>query len=198
MTQALSIEFTSQQNRKKPSGWERTDREHKKLSSSVEKFVFKKDRCLNCRSCEIACTVSKSGSLDLLASLAEAKLPVRRIRVIRECSGSEAAFGLQRCHHCVDAPCAEVCRFHAIRWNPATRTVVIDESRCTGCRRCVRACLFGAITMVRTPEGRSSAVKCTNCEEHVAGPACVRACPTKALVLNPVPRHPPMGRETSI
>lgn len=168
------------------------------MSSRVEKFVFTKDRCLNCRSCEIACTVSKSGSLDLLGSLTEARLPVRRMRVIREHSGSEAAFGLQRCRHCSDAPCAEVCKFHAIRWDPATRTVVIDESMCTGCRRCVRVCLFGAITMVRTSHGRTSAVKCTNCEEHMAGPACVRACPTKALALNPVPRRLPSERKTSI
>ena len=59
--------------------------------------------------------------------------------------------------------------------------MLIDDSRCTKCRKCENDCPYGAIRW----DGDANAVrKCTFCvEELEAGrpPVCVAACPNRAL-----------------
>jgi electron transport protein HydN len=105
-----------------------------------------------------------------------------------------------QCHHCEDAPCRNVCQMSAIS-RVAGRTVV-DASRCIGCKLCLMACPFGAIEFLPQPPGTlpiyGSAVQppagqarrqsfrannCDLCTTRAAGPACVAACPEKALEL---------------
>jgi Fe-S-cluster-containing dehydrogenase component len=61
---------------------------------------------------------------------------------------------------------------------------VADAGRCVGCRMCSIACPFGVPRYGR--DGRMQ--KCDLCAarvEHGLEPACVRACPTKALRFGP-------------
>jgi electron transport protein HydN len=113
--------------------------------------------------------------------------------------GAEATAPVQ-CHHCEDAPCGNVCQMSAIS-RIAGRTVV-DTTRCIGCKLCLMACPFGAIEFLPQPAGTmpiyGTAVKapatqgprqvfrasnCDLCNTREAGPACVTACPEKALEL---------------
>jgi Fe-S-cluster-containing dehydrogenase component len=60
--------------------------------------------------------------------------------------------------------------------------VLFDEQRCIGCKMCVQACPFGVITMRPDKKG---VLKCDLCVERLARgeePACVGACPTRALI----------------
>ena len=77
------------------------------------------------------------------------------------------------CRHCLRAPCMEVCPAEALKRDPSTGAVVVDEALCIGCRDCVFACPFGAIKMEA-----GKAIKCDLCG---GDPACVRHCPTRAL-----------------
>ena len=58
---------------------------------------------------------------------------------------------------------------------------MIDHDLCIGCKWCVLACPFGVITL---DERSRTIIKCDQCFERLEQgelPACVSACPTRAL-----------------
>lgn len=112
-------------------------------------------------------------------AVGESPKPQHRVTV-------EAAEGFAvpiQCRHCEDAPCITVCPTAAIHRHKPSEPVLIDKEKCIGCKYCLTACPFGVIDITR--DGRA-VVKCDFCIERTkAGqqPACVEACPTKALSL---------------
>jgi molybdopterin-containing oxidoreductase family iron-sulfur binding subunit len=101
------------------------------------------------------------------------------------------------CNHCDDPPCVRVCPTEAT-FKREDGIVMMDYHRCIGCRFCMAACPYGARSFnwydprkylsEVNPEypTRTKGVveKCTLCYERLADgkiPACVEACPAKAL-----------------
>jgi len=149
-----------------------------KSKASGKIVVCRIERCLGCHSCEIACAVEHSVSKDLLGALAEEAPPQRRVRVE---AGATGGLPLQ-CRHCEGAPCIAVCPSGALDRREDQGPVLLDSERCIGCKMCLMVCPFGVIDVSR--DGKV-VVKCDLCVERVAAgeePACVSACPTKALV----------------
>jgi carbon-monoxide dehydrogenase iron sulfur subunit len=88
-----------------------------------------------------------------------------------------------QCRHCEDAPCIAVCPTGAIYRHKADSPVLIEQARCIGCKYCIVVCPFGVIDVSSDDK---AVIKCDLCIERTkAGkePACVEACPTKALKL---------------
>jgi carbon-monoxide dehydrogenase iron sulfur subunit len=88
-----------------------------------------------------------------------------------------------QCRHCEDAPCITVCPTAAIHRHQVNDPVLIDKEKCIGCKFCLMVCPFGVIDVSR--DGKA-VVKCDLCIERTKvgqEPACVEACPTKALKL---------------
>jgi carbon-monoxide dehydrogenase iron sulfur subunit len=88
-----------------------------------------------------------------------------------------------QCRHCEDAPCISVCPTGAIYRQQAESPVLINQDLCIGCKFCLMVCPFGVINVSR--DGKAM-VKCDLCIERTKigqEPACVEACPTKALKL---------------
>ncbi len=136
------------------------------------------ERCTACKSCEIACAIEHSTSKNLFAAVFEAPLPRKRIHVEKALSLSYPS----RCVHCVDPVCAKACPTGAMQRDPESGRVLVNEKKCIGCLMCSVVCPFGAISAGPSP---GVAVKCDLCGSRVrAGkePACVEACPTRALV----------------
>ncbi|MCP5103128.1 MAG: cyclic nucleotide-binding domain-containing protein [bacterium] len=150
-------------------------------------IISRPDRCVSCKTCELACAVAKSRTHKLYDAIYEEPLPVKRIRVRKVQEGSKPVIRPEHCTHCKDAPCLTSCKFNAIIRDVGSRTIAIVEDKCVGCGLCVRACPFNVISLIRTEGKKRIALKCTYCKEHQAGPACVRSCPTNALVVSLAP-----------
>lgn len=136
------------------------------------------EKCVACKGCEIACAVEHSASRTLAGALAEAPRPRPRVRVEAAGAYSYAA----RCQHCEDAACVAACPMGAMTRHPETHAVRVDAQRCIGCWMCVTVCPFGGVSADPVTK---TAHKCDRCPDRtLAGrdPACVAACPTRAIV----------------
>jgi len=141
----------------------------------VLKEVFvRQERCLGCKSCELACAVAHSRSGNLFASLGESQSPRKRIYA----DYWQGSNFIINCRHCEEPLCARVCPTHAICKDSASGKVVQAYERCIGCGMCQLACPFGVIS--RYLESKKT-VKCDGCPDRET-PACVVACPTRALL----------------
>ncbi|WP_226052017.1 formate-dependent uric acid utilization protein AegA [Dickeya chrysanthemi] len=128
--------------------------------------------CIGCNACEIACVISHN----------HGRYPENRddfhprIRVFHQGEQHTAV----TCRHCEDSPCAKVCPTQALVRKQDGIQLVAEK--CIGCKTCVLACPFGAITVENQAQG-ATAHKCDLCIGRPDGQACVEACPTQALQL---------------
>ncbi|BDY05848.1 4Fe-4S dicluster domain-containing protein [Ferrimonas sp. YFM] len=146
------------------------------------------ERCLGCHSCELACAVAHGGG-SLVEAVRERKPLHSRTKVVV----SDQVMMPMQCRQCENAPCTMVCPTGACRQQDGQ--VQITEESCVGCKLCVMVCPFGAITVRRDGHRQADgsnnqgvALKCDLCRDWRAqtgksDPACVEACPTKAIRL---------------
>ncbi len=138
----------------------------------MKKVYAKEELCLNCRLCEVHCKTAHSRSKDIIKAYKyEDPVPVSRISVYGDNLGSAAV----SCRHCDHPKCVEACITGAMRKDPKTGIVSVNESKCIGCMTCLTVCPFGCIKIEKT------AIKCDLCQED-GEPACVKNCPNGALV----------------
>ncbi|MDR3205345.1 MAG: 4Fe-4S dicluster domain-containing protein [Deltaproteobacteria bacterium] len=146
-------------------------------------------KCTGCRACELACfqahNVGRNQVGKTVGTIGTPVTPKLYVTVI------ETASMPVQCKHCENSPCKAVCKQSAII--RLGHQVIVDENKCIGCKDCLVACPFGAVTLLpyynkRKPvkqsgsnEDKVAASKCDLCFEEVDGPACVRACPNEAL-----------------
>ncbi len=134
------------------------------------------ERCIACKSCEIACALQRSSlSKRLPEALYEPVAPMSRVNVIP--TGMDRGFAIQ-CRHCEDAPCLDACPSGALYREPEGLVMTHDE-RCIGCWMCIMVCPFGAPQPFRDSR---KIIKCDQCRGMDA-PQCVESCPTHALRL---------------
>lgn len=157
----------------------------------MKQILVRAENCLGCKSCELACVVAHSGSKDLMGAVFEPELPVKRVFV--EGNG-EVNFPFQ-CRQCSDTPCVHACMSGAMQVDPSTGLVQVETDKCVGCWMCVMVCPFGAISQGLIPH---KAVKCDRCRELDYNPACVAACPTKALQFVEVGAFAQNGRKFNL
>ena len=158
------------------------------MSHPKEIFV-RLDRCMGCHSCELACAVEHSESRSLYGAIAEHPLPKKRVYV--EWVAPDNALPIL-CRHCEDAPCMHACIIGAISRTPEG-VVVTHTDKCIGCWTCVMVCPYGVIGR-HLEEGR--AYRCDRCPD-IDLPACVNACPTRALVYRRVATHAKNARQVA-
>ncbi len=79
------------------------------------------------------------------------------------------------CLQCEDPICKMVCPVNAITKDEKTGAVITDQSKCIGCKLCMIACPFGAISIDPVTK---EVIRCDLCG---GDPQCVKFCPTGAL-----------------
>jgi Fe-S-cluster-containing dehydrogenase component len=96
--------------------------------------------------------------------------------------GAKVFFVPKICNHCAHSPCVQVCPVGATFESP-DGVVLVDKTRCLGCRYCVQACPYGC----RYIDPRTETVdKCTLCYHRITKgltTACCETCPTAARQL---------------
>ena len=132
-------------------------------------------RCIECRACEAACkqwnhvVTFASVHYRQVQLLQSGKYPTPRT----------VSLSLA-CNHCANAYCIKVCPVQAIS-RRAEGIVLIDETKCIGCRECEKFCPYQA------PQFNAEShkmEKCTMCYDRIdqgLQPACASECPTGAL-----------------
>jgi carbon-monoxide dehydrogenase iron sulfur subunit len=159
------------------------------MTTEPKEIFVRLDRCMGCHSCEMACAVAHSRSGSLYAALSETPAPKPRLYV--EWVAPDHAVPIV-CRHCEDAPCMHACIAGAINRSPAG-VVTTEKDKCIGCWTCVMVCPYGVI-------GRHleehKAYRCDRCPDREI-PACVSACPSRALVYQSAAQYAGDRRQTA-
>lgn len=137
-------------------------------------FYVDATKCINCRTCEIACKDINEAALG------------QRIRRVRTFEGGQYprifVYSISMsCQHCEDPKCVKTCPTGAYHKREEDGVVFHDRKRCIGCRYCIWACPFAA-PQYDPSEGKVK--KCNLCIERIREgekPACVAACPMRAI-----------------
>ena len=131
------------------------------------------DRCIGCLSCEVACVQEKGIEGFYIR-------PMKVFRVKSSEENPDAFFLPMNCFHCEPAPCVYACPTSAMR-KREDQIVYVEESRCIGCKACIVACPYGAITF---NPNTMKVEKCDYCYKRVDKgllPSCVSKCVTNCL-----------------
>ncbi|HET6923351.1 MAG TPA: 4Fe-4S dicluster domain-containing protein [Anaeromyxobacteraceae bacterium] len=129
-------------------------------------------RCVGCNACVIACKTENAlpsgGFRDWVATEVGGAFPELHMEIRSE-----------RCNHCDEPSCVSACPTGASQVGEGG-VVLVNESRCTGCKACIAACPYDA----RYVHPAGFVDKCTFCLHRVRKgqpPACVETCPTRSL-----------------
>ena len=133
-------------------------------------FYFDEGRCIQCRTCEVACKTTRNVELGVswrrVIDIWEGKFPdIKR------------KFLSLACMHCEKPACAEVCPTKAIIKRFEDGIVVVDRDKCNGCRECYSVCPY------EIPQFGKDGImqKCDYCLMSGRIPACAETCPGEAL-----------------
>jgi formate dehydrogenase iron-sulfur subunit len=140
-------------------------------------FLIDATRCIDCRSCLVACSVQNN------VSMKHTRIWIKDTGVTGEYPDLKHFTAPYHCMHCVDPSCVSACTVGALKQNE-DGIVTYDNARCIGCRYCMYACPF-EVPHFQWEQPFALIVKCDLCvsrlEEGQEQPACAATCPTQAI-----------------
>jgi formate dehydrogenase iron-sulfur subunit len=149
-------------------------------------------KCIGCKACQVACMEwndlrddigTCTGHYDNPHDLSENSWTLMRFMEYENPKGDlEWLIRKDGCMHCEDPGCLKACPSPGAIVQYANGIVDFHEENCIGCGYCVTGCPFD---IPRISKKDKKAYKCTLCSDRVAvglEPACVKSCPTGAIV----------------
>ncbi len=158
-------------------------------------YYFNQAACIGCKTCQIACKDKNDLRVGIL---------FRHVRdfEIGAYPTARAYHHSATCNHCESPACVAACPNGSMYRDDEDGTVQHDYEKCIGCQYCVSACPYGVPVY---DDQIGQAVKCNACIELRANgeqPACVAACPMRALEFGPIDEleqaHPDAVRAIAI
>ncbi len=151
----------------------------KKKTSKRYGLVIDLERCIGCQTCRIACKVENN--LETGSGIRVDTIGGKYPDTPKGKYPNLSMYYLPvPCMHCGKPLCMDVCKPGAI-YKREDGIVLVDEEKCNGCKRCISACPYGALTY--DPEGEV-VKKCTLCHHRIdqgLEPFCVICCEDEAI-----------------
>jgi Fe-S-cluster-containing dehydrogenase component/DMSO reductase anchor subunit len=138
----------------------------------AEGFIFNHNKCVGCGACSAACMLENKWSYRTRMIYTRNPIALPSLPVINLSLA---------CNHCKKAVCMEGCPASSYYREPCTGAVVIDDTKCIGCRYCQWNCPYDA---PKYPGNEKVIGKCNFCYQRLNEglmPACSTSCPTGAL-----------------
>jgi formate dehydrogenase iron-sulfur subunit len=148
-------------------------------------------KCIGCKACQSACMEwndlrdmvgDNTGTYDNPRDLTENSWTVMKFFEVEPDGKLEWLIRKDGCMHCADPGCLKACPSPGAIVQYSNGIVDFHEENCIGCGYCVTGCPFN---VPRISKKDSKAYKCTLCSDRVSvglEPACIKTCPTGALV----------------
>jgi formate dehydrogenase iron-sulfur subunit len=148
-------------------------------------------KCIGCKACQSACQEwndlredigINEGSYQNPHDLTTNSWTLMRFAETEENGTLEWLIRKDGCMHCADPGCLKACPSPGAIIQYSNGIVDFHQEHCIGCGYCVAGCPFN---IPRISQKDSKAYKCTLCSDRVAvglEPACIKSCPTQALV----------------
>ena len=149
-------------------------------------------KCIGCKACQVACSEwnelrdevgHNHGTYDNPHDLSAETWTLMRFTEHENTAGNlEWLIRKDGCMHCADPGCLKACPSPGAIVKLANGIVDFNQDHCIGCGYCVTGCPFD---VPRISQKDHKAYKCTLCSDRVAvglEPACVKTCPTGAIV----------------
>jgi formate dehydrogenase iron-sulfur subunit len=149
-------------------------------------------KCIGCKACQVACMEwndlrdgigTNIGQCQNPHDLSDSTWTLMRFAEVENTKGDlEWLIRKDGCMHCADPGCLKACPSPGAIVQYANGIVDFHEENCIGCGYCVTGCPFD---IPRISKKDKKAYKCTLCSDRVAvglEPACIKSCPTGALV----------------
>ena len=149
-------------------------------------------KCIGCKACQVACSEwnelrdevgDNHGTYDNPIDLTADSWTVMRFTEHETADGDlEWLIRKDGCMHCAEPGCLKACPSPGAIVQYANGIVDFNQDKCIGCGYCVTGCPFN---VPRISEKDKKAYKCTLCSDRVSvgmEPACVKTCPTSAIV----------------
>ena len=149
-------------------------------------------KCIGCKACQVACmdwndlrdeSGTNTGHYQNPHDLSASSWTLMRFAEVENTQGDlEWLIRKDGCMHCQDPGCLKACPSPGAIVQYANGIVDFHEENCIGCGYCITGCPFD---IPRISKKDHKAYKCTLCSDRVSvglEPACIKACPTGALV----------------
>ena len=145
-------------------------------------FFIDQSRCIGCNQCTISCMQWHD-------------IPPGTVKWMRVYQWEKGVFPNVRlhmmpvlCYHCENPVCIKACPNGAIYKEEKYGAVLVDPEKCTGTRKCWKACPYGA-PQFQGDEPSTKMSKCNMCIERLEQeltPICVLSCSMRALEFGPI------------
>lgn len=132
-------------------------------------ILYNSSKCTGCKVCELVCSYVHDRAFNPDQA---------RIHIFNDLfTGKNEA---DICHHCLSPKCYDACSFNAIYIDENNGTRILDESKCTSCGECVKACPFNESgKIIKFNSSKKTYFKCDFCGGE---PMCVEWCGPNALI----------------